>query len=215
MKHINRLLIIGLALSMSSAVFASRLQQDNDDYGNLGPACPSPGVGIENSCILNTASSNLVAQTFGFSDSQDFQVFDFQVTSGSNYTLTLTGTNLIPSDATISGFQSGLDAFGMFICGMDDIDGSLCTPSTADTSGVTFSPSTGSNGTIDSVTFTVVGGTAGFTFYVMQELTTDPTVTATYTPNGAAVPEPATVPLLLLGGLATVLFGRRRLARLQ
>jgi len=221
-NYIKGIFIIGLALGMSTAAFATRLQQDNDDYGSQGPDCTlAASSGF--ACDLTNASGLFGEQfpyTFNNTFDVNFHVWDFELTSDiSNFTLTLTGSIPFATDQTLTSPDLTEDFFGygLFLCGVDETNdpssgNRICTTSDVSTAGVSASLINSSE-----VQFTVSGDGKGLVFYVAESLPVveDPTVTAAITPNGVATPEPGTVPLLLAGGLALVLFGRRRLARLQ
>jgi hypothetical protein len=203
--------LIGLALALSTAGYANRLQQDNSDYGNAGPNCTTT-VGFL--CDLSGAPG-LIGQDFGYSGNSDFdvnyQVFDFQVTSDiTNFTLTLSGSLDFAPDQV---FDTDVPfyGFGTFECNSGDLGTSLCGP---DATGlVSTSPGT-SDGTEKSVQFYVPGDGKDLTFYIVEDLgtTEDPTVTAKITPN--AVPEPGSLPFLAAAGIAVAVLGRRRFATL-
>jgi hypothetical protein len=224
MTYMKACILVCFVVGMSTSAFASRLQQDNGDYGNFGATCPAPGVGIDNSCVLN--STNLFAETFGFSaDAADFQVFDFEVLAGSDYTLTITGgTTTDPADfatdAEISATEPTVSpfAYGMFICNPDNQDvgpetntvmseGRLCTTLPQGQDFSTYTPPVNvSLLSPNSVQFTVSGNGSGFVFYVIEPK--DPVVTATLTP------EPESLPVLVFASVVIVGFNRRRLANL-
>jgi hypothetical protein len=206
--------LIGLALAMSTAGYASRLAQDNSDYGNAGPDCTSgatPGF----SCVLPTG---LIGQDFSYSNNSnfdvDYQIFDFQVTATdlSNFTLTLTGTVPFAADQLFEPGDVQFYGYGTFACSDDDLIGSLCGPDTTDL--VSVSPGTNDGG-VSSVQFTVPGNGNGFTFYVAEDVgdVPDPIVTASIAPNTSPVPEPSSLPFLA-AGVAVVALSRRRLAKL-
>jgi hypothetical protein len=207
-------LVVCLAVALTTAVSAAVIQQDNSDYGNSGPDCTT----VEgNNCIL-TAAPGVIGQTFAFSGNSDFevnfQVFDFQITTNpSTFTLTLTGTLPFVADQTLTNGNTNqqIYGFGMFVCGPDDFPSSLCTPTGTDLSAVTANPAT-SNGREDSVTFTVPGNGQNMVFYVLENETTDPTVTATLVTN--STPEPSSFSLVLGAALFLAALGRRSLARL-
>jgi len=204
--------LVCLAAALSTVGSAAVIQQDNSDYGNSGPDCTTVAG---NNCNL-TQAPGVIGQTFGFSGNSDnnvnFQVFDFQITTNpSNFTLTLTGTLPFAADQTLSSSQQ-IYGFGMFVCGLDDFPSSLCTPSGTDLSHVTSNP-TSSNGSENSVTFTVPGNGQNMVFFVLENEPSDPTVTAILR-TASSVPEPGSFSLVFGAALVFAALGRRRLARL-
>jgi hypothetical protein len=204
-------LVVCLAVALSTAVSAAVIQQDNSDYGNFGPNCTTV---VGNNCDL-TQAPGVIGQSFPFSgnsnDEVNFQVFDFQITTNpSNFTLTLSGTLPFAADQTFGNQR--VFGFGMFVCGPDDFPTSLCTPSGTDLSAVTANPPA-SNGSENSVTFTVPGNGQNMVFFVLENDTTDPTVTAILR-STTATPEPSSFSLVFGAALVFAAFGRRRLARL-
>ena len=106
-------LVVCLAVALSTAGSAAVIQQDNSDYGNFGPDCTTV---VGNNCDL-TQAPGVIGQSFPFSgnsnDAVTFQVFDFQITTNpSNFTLTLSGTLPFAADQTFGNQR--VFGFGMF-----------------------------------------------------------------------------------------------------
>ncbi|MBZ5609832.1 MAG: PEP-CTERM sorting domain-containing protein [Acidobacteriia bacterium] len=220
MSHLKYALV-GLALLMSGTVQASRLQQDFSDYG------VTPGFFNQNVCLDANGNPTggtcaLTAEDYLASNDPTLHVFDFKVDGAiSNFTLTLTGSVPFVADPN-SG--TGFWAYGALLC--KAIDPSFTNPPQCgpDPTSAMASGSPTLSGDGMTATFNVSGSNNDFVFFAILpepvldltqdilplDVPTEPTVTAKLTLNTSEVPEPSTLPVVLLAaGTAITVFQRR------
>jgi hypothetical protein len=213
----NSLILIGLALVISTALYASRLATSSSDYGMVKPSACTSSSG-DNTCVLNGLGDvTLTAQDFlDTSNNPNFLVFDFLVSGAiSDFDLTV---DLGSAQLATDGFPPTYGAFA----------GSTCSTSTTpatftDNPGVYCGPDpTGPDPSNPLVTFPTVTdhkvvfqvneSNNSFVFFVV--VAEDASLIATISQNTSSVPEPSSLPFLAAAGVAVTVLGRRRLAKL-
>ncbi len=235
MGQINRFALFGLALLLAGALQASRLQQDFSDYG-VSPTFFNQGICLDANGAVTGGTCALTAEDYLASNDPTHHVFDFRVEGNvSNFVLTLTGSVPLildpnPDDNPALAFW----AYGALVC--KPIDPSFTNPPqcgpeppsatttyslSADGMTATFTVGGANDPAHQYVFFAIVcefGHDQGLAclpkpdqdnIVALDEIS-EPTVSAMLTPNTSEVPEPNTVPVLLLaGGAAATIFKRR------
>jgi|HubBroStandDraft_6_1064221.scaffolds.fasta_scaffold204165_2 hypothetical protein len=196
--------LVFLALAMSGAATANRLQTDDGDYGD-DPTFLNKNqcLGVSGTLLSPAVNCAMTGEDYINSANDTQLVYDFLIDGNrSNFTLTLTGSEAFPADNNEFPFSYGAfscDAFSDVQCGPD--------PTSQLALG---SPALSSNGM--TATFDVTGtnnGTTPFVFFVVEPDTSG-TVTGQITPNVSSTPEPGSFFLVFGAGLAIVAFCSRR-----
>ncbi len=190
----NLLPITVLLLGLCTAAQASRVAMASS-YGS-----PSGMFTDCSSSItpVTCSGGTMEYENFGFSGGGNYEVFDIELISApSNFALTLQGSGDFFADTPGPNDCAG-NSDSEF-CGFGTFSGTATS--------ILYNPPT-SDGTEDSVTFTVTGG-QNLQFFVIESGGSSATVTATLT---SATPEPRLLPILGLVMLAGILIYRRRLA---
>ncbi len=198
--------LIFLALAISGAATAGRVQTDDGDYGD------APSFLYQNRCLdINGAllvpavNCAMTGAAFIDSDTGTELVYDFIIDGDrSNFTLTLTGTEAFPAD------DPPRYAYGAFAC--DPFSDIQCGPDPT-LQLAAGSPALSLDGM--TATFDVTGTNSGatpFVFFVVEPDRSG-TVTAQITQNTGSTPEPGSFSLFFGAGLAVLAFGGRRLAK--
>lgn len=211
MKRKTFVLFIVLALATVGSAFAGKVSIAGSPYGDpTGHPevnCTAP------QCIL-PAGVTMTEQDFPFSFGPG-EVFYFKVTSDvSNFTLTLLGSENFLADDT----NDPPDFFGF---------GALCPGGdVAPCNQTTMTPDF-SDGTSNTVSFSIPGNGNGLTFFAVEPAASNsttfvndiraldaaPFVTATLTLNSNTVPEPSSLALIVLVAGGFLLLRRFRAAR--
>ena len=208
MRLTNKFALFGLALLMSVSVQASRLQQDFSDYGIDTPSPINVSCLAEDGSVLLSSPPCAVMTAEDYVDSSlgTLHIFDFKVDEAiSNFTLTLTGSESFISDLNVNGPFG----YGAFLCNGLPGDPRQCGPDPTDV------PTTVELVDSQTVKFHVAGPNNSFVFFaILPEPVVDaPTnlmVTAKLTLDTSEVPEPSTLPILLLGGGVVMAAFKRR-----
>jgi hypothetical protein len=232
--------VICFSLLLAGSAFASRLDVDDSEYGQVLSSAPPFQTCLANGGSLSSdftgsltppCLNTFTAETFispsilANSDPQaptSVAIFDFKLNANvvSDTTLTLTG-----SAPFYLAFGPG---FGAFVC---DPNNPQVVVQCFDVSqqsalnalhAVGFSPGEPTPAGTTIGTFTIPAGTgAGFVFFAAIDVTDpitlqDPveSVTALLSLTTSAVPEPNALPVLGAGIAAVLLLSRRRLAKL-
>jgi hypothetical protein len=199
--------LVFLALAVSGAATASRVQTDNGDYGDAPTFLnQNQCLGVTGALLTPAVNCAMTGENYINSANETELVYDFLINGNrSNFTLTLTGSEAFPADNNQSPFS-----YGAFSC--DPFSDVQCGPDP--TSQLALgSPALSSNGM--TVTFDVTGtnnGTTPFVFFVVEPDTSG-VVTAQITQNTSSTPEPGSFSLVFGAGLTVVAFGGRRLAK--
>jgi hypothetical protein len=197
--------LVFLALTMATVASASRLAQDDGDYGD------TPIFSLPHPQCLDASGSPAAICAMTAEDWKDSvfgvkHVFDFLIVGDrSNFTLTLTGTE--PFAPEPDPDNSSRLSYGAFACNQFSVIQCGPDPTSQMAAG---SPTLSLDGM--TATFDVAGTNDGnhpFVFFAVEG-----SVTATLTANASAVPEPGTFSLIFGAGLAVAALGRRRLAKL-
>jgi hypothetical protein len=196
--------LVFLALAMSGAATAGRVQTDDGDYGE------APTFLYQNECLsINGAvvapPCAMTGEAFVDSDTETYVVYDFMIDGDrSNFTLALTGTEAFPAD------DPPRWAYGAFAC---DLSSDVQCGADPTLQLAVGSPTLSADGM--TATFDVTGTNSGATPFVFFAVEPDDsgTVTARITENASSTPEPGSLSLVFGAGLAVVAFGRRRLAK--
>jgi hypothetical protein len=195
--------LVPALLGLSVASSASKINTSTSSYGS-----PSDDT--------VTVIGNLTEQNYAFAFEGGFEVFNFLVnTDISNFTLTLTGDAPFIADDTAND-PPLFFGFGAFVTGSCSTFAQCGPDPTLPPYDATASLP-GSDGTVNKVSFNVVGDGKGLVFFAVEpEGSTglNNLVTAKITPNTSTVPEPRLWPFLGLAFLGLLAFRRFRSAKL-
>ncbi len=199
--------LIFLALAISGAATAGRVQTDDGDYGeNPIFLHQNQCLGINGALLIPAVNCAMTGEAFIDSSTDTEIVYDFMIDGDrSNFTLTLTGTESFPAD------DPPRYAYGAFAC-TDSSSVVQCGPDPTSQLAA-GSPTLSLNGM--TATFDVTGtnsGTAPFVFFVVEPDRSG-TVTAQITQNASSTPEPGSFSLVFGAVLAVVAFGGRRMVQ--
>jgi len=190
MKRARLFAIFSLILGLSTVASASKINTASSNYGTVSNA--------EACYSLGTLSGVSVSpEAFLFSVGSDC-VFDLEINSGSDFTLTFTAPEPFLTEKTFLG-----DTYfgnGFFVC---PGAGNQCGPDPT-ASGSPYDVSVTADS--QSISLTVNGSGDGLVFFVVEPETpgsVNNIVEANITPNSSAVPEPRLIPLI---GLALIGF---------
>jgi hypothetical protein len=190
--------LVFLALATSGAATAGRMQTDNGDYGD-DPTFLNRNqcLGVTGAVLTPAVNCAMTGEDYIDSANDTQLVYDFLIVGDrSNFTLTLTGSEVFPADNNEFPYSYGAfscDPFSNVQCGPDPTSQLALGSPTLSLNGMT-------------ATFNVTGTNNGTTPFVFFAVEPD-------TQNTSSTPEPGSFSLVFGAGLAVLAFGGRRLAK--